>query len=71
MIWNDQLKSPYNSRFMANSGKSINLKTCDDQFLFIENGFLQHVARGINSSIIIVNVRIVNGNQDNDFDELC
>ena len=35
----------------------VNLKTCHDPFLFIQNIFLQHIARGINSGIIIVNVQ--------------
>ena len=39
---------------MADSEKSINLKTCDDPFLFTQNGFLQHTTRAINSGIIIV-----------------
>ena len=39
---------------MADSEKSINLKTCDNPFLFTQNGFLQHATRAINSGIIIV-----------------
>ena len=38
-----------------------------DLFLFIQNDFLQHVARAIISGMITV---ICNGNQENDFNEL-
>ena len=58
-IWNDQLKLSVwvTIDSNANSRKSVNLKPCDDLFLFISNDFLQDVARGINSSTITVFAR--------------
>ena len=49
-----------------NSGKSMNLKTRFDSFLFTQNDFLQPVAS------FLVSLRLMcNENQDNDFDKLC
>ena len=50
--------NPYRgSWFIANSGKSINLKTSDDPFLFILTTFLQHIVCGIISNIATVNMQ--------------
>ena len=41
----------------VNSGKSVDIKSLFDAFLFNQNEFLQHIARGIISDIITVNVQ--------------
>ena len=53
--------SHYDSWFMANSGKSVNLKKWMTHFYLFKMIFLQHIARGINSGIIIVNVQRESG----------
>ena len=49
--------SHWNVWFIVNSGKSINLKTRADPFLYTQNDFLQHIARGIILGIIKLNVQ--------------
>ena len=62
LIWNPH----FDPWFIMNSGKSINLKTRFDPFLFTQNDFLQPVA-----SFLVSLLLMCNGNQDNDFDKLC
>ena len=49
--------SHWNVWFIVNSGKSINLKTRTNPFLYTQNDFLQHIARGIILGIIKLNVQ--------------
>ena len=43
------------------NSEMIYLKTRFDPFLFIQNDFLQHIARGIISGIITINVQCATG----------
>ena len=53
MIWNSRC----DSQFIVSFRKSINLKLRFDPFLYIQNNFLQHIVRDIDSDNITVYVQ--------------